>query len=422
MTNASDNKSSGSGTSLSGNRITSGGLSSTQTASGAIQTPPPQQASSSPAIYPVALKCYDLSKGFAQMMGPLLLGIKVEAVWHTGVLCHGTEFFYGGGIQMCAPDLVESTYDMNPLKIIELGTTNKSLEQIKSWCLSKQERFSDKLYNLTRWNCNHFSNELCKFLFDKAPSEFGIPVEIVKQVEIIAATPGGATIISGIQLVQDQMMKYDNIFTGVSLANVDRSSGTTSATTTGTSSLAPRHNNDDDEEPDSPESGFEPVRRAKAPRQLRPAYESLSLPVLEGDNIVETGQVDIADFFAYLKVLWDDGNIANEQLFTAFEFLSEQISQISEHYNSRTENGSSFSVVKDINVEDENVRDNFLSLPGAIPILSSLGFTLIEKNGHEIYHYQRQISFSQQNGISIKCAINVLQVLIHQLVDIMTKN
>ena len=34
---------------------------------------------------------------------------------------------------MCAPDLVESTYDMNPLKIIELGTTNKSLEQIKRY-------------------------------------------------------------------------------------------------------------------------------------------------------------------------------------------------------------------------------------------------------------------------------------------------
>ncbi|XP_030320372.1 desumoylating isopeptidase 1 isoform X3 [Calypte anna] len=81
------------------------------------------------ALHPVKLYVYDLSKGMARRLSPLMLGLimteswfypggrtheelwllqrkQLDGIWHTSIIVHKDEFFYGsGGISSCAPDL-----------------------------------------------------------------------------------------------------------------------------------------------------------------------------------------------------------------------------------------------------------------------------------------------------------------------------
>lgn len=57
----------------------------------------------------VLLYIYDLTSGMATMMSQMLLGRHIEGVWHTAVVVHGREYFYGGsGIQSCMPVSTET--------------------------------------------------------------------------------------------------------------------------------------------------------------------------------------------------------------------------------------------------------------------------------------------------------------------------
>lgn len=52
----------------------------------------------------VQLYIYDMTRGMAALMSQMLLGRHIEGVWHTAVVVHGREFFYGGhGITSCMP-------------------------------------------------------------------------------------------------------------------------------------------------------------------------------------------------------------------------------------------------------------------------------------------------------------------------------
>lgn len=53
---------------------------------------------------PVQLYIYDLSAGAAALMSGMLLGRHIEGIWHTAVVVHGHEYFYGGqGIRCVLP-------------------------------------------------------------------------------------------------------------------------------------------------------------------------------------------------------------------------------------------------------------------------------------------------------------------------------
>ena len=54
----------------------------------------------------VVLAVYDLSHGMAKQYLSGLLGISVEAIYHTGVRVYGYEYFYSDGIQKMHPDEV----------------------------------------------------------------------------------------------------------------------------------------------------------------------------------------------------------------------------------------------------------------------------------------------------------------------------
>lgn len=54
----------------------------------------------------VELAVYDLTHGMARSYLSSLLGIEVEAIYHTGVRVYGYEFFYSDGIKQMPPNEV----------------------------------------------------------------------------------------------------------------------------------------------------------------------------------------------------------------------------------------------------------------------------------------------------------------------------
>ncbi|XP_070267314.1 desumoylating isopeptidase 1 isoform X1 [Myotis yumanensis] len=63
-------------------------------------------------LYPVKLYVYDLSKGLARRLSPIMLGKQLEGIWHTSIVVHKDEFFFGsGGISSCPPGfhLIQAT-------------------------------------------------------------------------------------------------------------------------------------------------------------------------------------------------------------------------------------------------------------------------------------------------------------------------
>lgn len=104
----------------------------------------------------VRLRCYDLSQGMAAQFAPMF-GLQLEAIWHTGIEFQGTEYFFSGGIQMMPPQQVERTFGLRPTKVLDLGETTKTKQQLESFLRSIHPRFTAATYDLFNHNCNHFT-------------------------------------------------------------------------------------------------------------------------------------------------------------------------------------------------------------------------------------------------------------------------
>ena len=133
--------------------------------------------------FKVTMLQYDLTQGMAKQFGPMLIGKAVEGVWHTAILVHNLEFFYGGGICTSKP---RQTQFGKPYKEVHLGYTEIPLDLLKVFLNELKNDFKMENYNLINHNCNHFSNTLAEFLTGK-----GIPNDILKQHEILLGTPMG---------------------------------------------------------------------------------------------------------------------------------------------------------------------------------------------------------------------------------------
>ena len=81
--------------------------------------------------YPVKLYIYDLSQGMARSLGPALGLHDLEGVWHTAIVVHNTEIFFGGsGIEHCLPG---TTMLGQPLETKSLGNTNIDMENLTAY-------------------------------------------------------------------------------------------------------------------------------------------------------------------------------------------------------------------------------------------------------------------------------------------------
>ncbi|XP_070523765.1 uncharacterized protein [Cardiocondyla obscurior] len=154
----------------------------------------------------VELYIYDLTKGMAAIMSPILIGRQLNGIWHTAIVAYGREYFFGpAGIQSIRPSrrwflsrrtrysarvlssLLGGTELRDPQRIEKLGETylpySVFLEYINGLGTST---FAPGTYNLFRHNCNSFTEEVSNFLVGN-----GIPKYILDLPEEILQTPIG---------------------------------------------------------------------------------------------------------------------------------------------------------------------------------------------------------------------------------------
>ncbi|CAK9036890.1 unnamed protein product [Durusdinium trenchii] len=149
---------------------------------------------------PVEILLYDISKGMAAKLGPLLLGKSAEAV-HTGVLVYGSEYWYGGKLFRSDPPCrkqfgepltnpwgiqLERSEQRPDLPVVRLGYTFVTHEEFVGWLQAEvKERYTGlHTYDLLTHSCNHFSNEVCTFLLGQ-----GIPEKIFELQKTFLSGP-----------------------------------------------------------------------------------------------------------------------------------------------------------------------------------------------------------------------------------------
>ena len=87
-------------------------------------------STTSETMVKVQLRVYDLSRGLAKQLSLAMLGRQVDGIWHTGVLVHGLEYFYGGGVQPVTP--------CGTALFLVLGETAACASRLSCCCLRLQ--------------------------------------------------------------------------------------------------------------------------------------------------------------------------------------------------------------------------------------------------------------------------------------------
>eukprot|EP00927_Polykrikos_kofoidii_P055970 TRINITY_DN50154_c0_g1_i1.p1 TRINITY_DN50154_c0_g1~~TRINITY_DN50154_c0_g1_i1.p1 ORF type:complete len:704 (-),score=144.28 TRINITY_DN50154_c0_g1_i1:20-2131(-) len=119
---------------------------------------------------------YDISDGKIQWLAPILMGRRMEGVWHTGVVVYGKEYWFGGEIFESDP---EDTPFGTPLKKVLIGRTVCTKDEL--WDKISRElcrEYTPENYDVLTHNCNNFSDECTLFL-----SNLHIPDEVRTQPE-----------------------------------------------------------------------------------------------------------------------------------------------------------------------------------------------------------------------------------------------
>ncbi|RCV08878.1 hypothetical protein SETIT_1G362500v2 [Setaria italica] len=147
--------------------------------------------------YKVTLNVYDLSNGLARQLSTSFLGKPIEAIWHTGVVVYGNEYFFGGGIQSTPAG---STPYGRPMRVVELGVTHVPREVFEDYLRDIAPRFTAETYRLLTHNCNNFSNEVAQFLVGA-----GIPEYILNLPSEVMSSPMGPLIMPMIQNLESTL-------------------------------------------------------------------------------------------------------------------------------------------------------------------------------------------------------------------------
>lgn len=132
------------------------------------------------------LHVYDLSMGMVSQISTSLIGKHVEAVYHTGVVAFGKEYFYGSGAGIQSGTPATTSYG-KPIQVLEMGETEMDHDLLQDLLENLQEQFHGDRYHLLHNNCNHFSQELINFLVGK-----DIPQHILNLPQEIMSTPMGS--------------------------------------------------------------------------------------------------------------------------------------------------------------------------------------------------------------------------------------
>lgn len=131
-----------------------------------------------------------MTKGLASMMSPLLLGRRIDGVWHTSVVVFHREYFFGShGISTCSPGQLELLG--HPTKVETIGETSIPYQVFRDYLRGLSEgEFRGSKYDLLRHNCNTFTEDLCQFLCGAS-----IPKYILDLPNEVLSTPFGQSIL-----------------------------------------------------------------------------------------------------------------------------------------------------------------------------------------------------------------------------------
>ncbi len=132
---------------------------------------------------------YDISSGQATAIYGPILGMKMEAIWHTAILVFGTEYLFdgGGGIMRFPP---RTTPFGQPLREESLGKTKKTKDEFEEFNAElTRTRFGPNHYEILTNNCNHYTNEAAFFLTGK-----GCPDDVINMIPNMMTSPLGSFI------------------------------------------------------------------------------------------------------------------------------------------------------------------------------------------------------------------------------------
>lgn len=105
----------------------------------------------------VELYVYDLSRGLARNMSAALVGVQLDAIYHTAIVLEGVEYgklfrlysmvdnrilisvVYDGGIQMATPGM---THLGKPMQILNLGRTSLPMDIIRDYIESMRPLYT----------------------------------------------------------------------------------------------------------------------------------------------------------------------------------------------------------------------------------------------------------------------------------------
>ena len=127
----------------------------------------------------VEVYIYDLARGMASQFSGLV-GFDLEGIWHTAIVCYGTEWFFGGGgVEQSSPG---GTMLGQPLRKEALGVTQLDFRAFHEYLEGlRRDRFQGHRYSLLDHNCNNFSEEVARFLTGR-----GIPSYILECCRMMA--------------------------------------------------------------------------------------------------------------------------------------------------------------------------------------------------------------------------------------------
>ncbi|KAL1546672.1 desumoylating isopeptidase 1-like [Salvia divinorum] len=145
----------------------------------------------------VSLNVYDLSQGLARQLSTAFLGKPIEAIWHTGVVVYGHEYYLRGGIES-AP--AGTTPYGTPIRTIDLGVTHVPKEVFEEYLDKIGPRYTAETYSLLTHNCNNFSNEVAEFLVGAS-----IPDYILNLPNEVMSSPMAPLILPMIQNLENTL-------------------------------------------------------------------------------------------------------------------------------------------------------------------------------------------------------------------------
>jgi len=92
-------------------------------------------------------------KGLAKQLSPSLLGIQIDAVFHTSLVFGGIEYFFGAGVQTAYPG---GTHHGKPMEVVNMGQTHLPLEVILEYLDSLKEIYTQEVRQPVKRHCSCF--------------------------------------------------------------------------------------------------------------------------------------------------------------------------------------------------------------------------------------------------------------------------